>query len=165
MTTSVHHRPSTGAMSVPFPADARLDGPAGMAAYSRYLIDCQEAARRETADESLVRCRAEADLLDHGGARFDDVLAALTATFDVHVRELNNPETAEVEQGMGFNEVCYFGEWQIEELRTANAEMNAAYESLDRERYRKAATRFAEVVADWGITWKPKAARAEGGAA
>lgn len=157
MTTPVCWRPSTGAMSVPFPADARLDGPAGAAAYARYLSDCREAANRETAEEAVVRCRAEADLLDDGGARFDDVLAALTTTFDGHVRDLASPdaEIAEIEQGMGLDESSYFGGWQIDQLRRAHDEMSVAFDALDRERFRKAAAHFAEVVADWGITWKP----------
>lgn len=158
MTTPTCWRPTTGADSVPFPADARLDGPAGQAAYSQYIIDCQKAAERETAEEAVARCRAEADRLDDGGHRFDDVLDCLTSTFDCHVRDLNSPDkaTVEMERGMGFNEVSYFGDWQINWLRKANSEMTAAYESLDRERFRKAAASFAEVVADWGITWKPR---------
>ena len=157
MTTSISWRPTTGADSVPFPADAHLDGPAGMAAYSRYLVDCQEAAKQETAEEAAVRCRADADLLNDGGARFDDVLACLTTTFDSHVRDLASPDAAiaELERGMGFNEISFFGDYQIDRLRRANAEMSAAFEALDRERFRKHAAIFAEVVADWGIAWKP----------
>jgi hypothetical protein len=170
MTTFIYWRPSTGADSVPFPADARLDGPAGAAAYSRYLVDCQEAAKRETAEEAVVRCRAEADLLDDGGQRFDDVLDCLTTMFDSHVRDLasNNAAIAELERGTGFNEISYFGDYAIDRLRRANGEMSAAYEALDRERFRKAAASFAEVVADWGITWKPTSSQfvaEQGGAA
>ena len=157
MTTPICWRPSTGADSIPFPAAARFDGPAGAAAYSRYLVDCQEAAKRETAEEAVLRCRAEADLLDDGGARFDNVLACLTTTFDSHVRDLASPdaETRKIEMGMGFDECCYYGGWQIDKLRRAHGEMSAAFEALDRERFRKHAALFAEVVADWGITWKP----------
>ena len=157
MTTPVCWRPSTGADSVPFPAAAKFEGPAGAAAYSLYLVDCQEAAKQETAEEAVVRCRAEADLLDDGGARFDHVLVGLTTTFDNHVRDLASPdaETRKVEMGMGFDECCYYGGWQIDRLRRAHGEMIAAYDALDRERFRKAAASFAEAVADWGITWKP----------
>ena len=167
MTTPLCWRPTTGADSVAFPADARLDGPAGEAAFKRYIIDCEDAAMRETADEAIVRCRAEAELLDDGGARFDGVLDCLTTTFDCHVRDLNSPDkaTADIARGMGFNEVTYYGDWQIDRLRHANVEMNAAYDTLDRERFRKAAAVFAEVVADWGITWKPIATTAPSDAA
>lgn len=158
MTTPLCWRPITGADSVSYPADARLDGPAGRAAFVRYISDCEQAAERETADEAVLRCRAEADRLDDGGERFDFVLDSLTTTFDCHFRDLNSPDkaTAEMERGMGFDESCYYGEWQIDRLRDANAEMRAAYESLSRERFRKAAAKFAEVVADWGVGWKPK---------
>ena len=154
MTTSISWRPTTGADSVPFPADARLDGPAGSAAYSRYLVDCQAAAKRETSEEAVVRCRAEADLLDDGGARFDDVLACLTTTFDSHVADVAGPE-GEQWKGFTFDESSFYGIGQVDKLRRAHGEMSAAFEALDRERFRKHAALFAEVVADWGITWKP----------
>jgi hypothetical protein len=164
MTTPLCWRPSTGADSVDFPADAKLDGPAGSAAYARYLIDCQEAARRETADEAIVRCRAEADLLDDGGHRFDDVIGCLLSTFDGHVQDLAGPE-GDLWKGMGFEEYCYYGLYQVDRLRRAHVEMNDAFTALDRERFRKAAATFAEVIADFGIGWKPtSAAPAAGGA-
>lgn len=167
MTTPITWRPTTGADSVDFPADARLDGPAGSAAYSRYLIDCQEAARRETADQAIVRCRAEADLLDDGGQRFDDVLADLLNTFDGHLADLAGPE-GDIWRGFTFEESSFYGVWQIDTLRRAYVEMSGAFQALDRERFRKAAATFAEVIADFGITWKPTraaAATTEGGAA
>jgi hypothetical protein len=167
MTTPICWRPSTGADSVPFPADAGLGGPAGSAAYSRYLVDCQEAARRETAEEAVVRCRAEADLLDDGGRRFDDVLACLTTTFDSHVADVAGPE-GEQWKGFTFDESSFYGIGQIDKLRRAHGEMSAAFYALDRELFRKAAASFAEVVADWGITWKPSlppVVAGEGGAA
>jgi hypothetical protein len=164
MTTPICWRPITGADSVPFPADARLDGPAGEVAYSQYLIDCQEAARRETADAAVVRCRAEADRLDDGGTRFDDVLACLTSTFDGHARDLAGPD-GDRWRVFSFEESSFYGIGQVDQLRRAHVEMSAAYDSLDRERFRKAAATFAEVVADWGITWKPQSTTWEGGAA
>ena len=167
MTTSISWRPTTGADSVPFPADARLDGPAGSAAYSRDLVDCQAAAKRETSEEAVVRCRAEADLLDDGGARFDDVLACLTTTFDSHVADVAGPE-GEQWKGFTFDESSFYGIGQVDKLRRAHGEMSAAFEALDRERFRKHAALFAEVVADWGITWKPTlppVVAGEGGAA
>jgi hypothetical protein len=164
MTTPLCWRPSTGADSVDFPADARLEGPAGQAAYSRYLIECQEAARRETADEAIARCRAEADRLDDGGQRFDDVLGCLLSTFDGHARDLAGPE-GDLWKGMGFGESCYYLSGEIDRLRRQHAEMSLAFEALDRERFRKAAATFAEVIADFGIGWKPtSAATAAGGA-
>ena len=154
MTTPTYWRPKTGADSVPFPAAAKFRGPAASAAFSRYLVDCQEAAKRETAEEAVVRCRAEADLLDHGGARFDDVLACLTTTFDSHVADVTGPE-GELWKGYTFEESSLYGNGHIDRLRRAYVEMAAAFDALDRERFRKAAASFAEVVADWGITWKP----------
>ncbi len=166
MTTPICWRPSTGADSVPFPADAHLDGPAGMAAYSRYLIDCQEAAQRETADEAVVRCRAEADNLDDGGARFDDVLDCLMSTFDGHVADVQG-QNGDQWRGFGFDECSYFGSYSIDRLRHAHNKMSEAFTALDREQYRKAAASFSEVIADFSITWKSTrspAATAEGGA-
>jgi hypothetical protein len=153
MTTPICWRPSTGADSVPFPADARLDGPAGAAAYSRYLVDCQEAAKRETADEAVVRCRAEADNLDDGGARFDDVLDSLLSTFDSHVADVHGPN-GDQWRDLGFDECIYFGSYSIDRLRHAHNKMSEAFTALDREQYRKAAASFSEVIADFGITWK-----------
>lgn len=167
MTTPTYWRPKTGADSVPFPAAAKFRGPAASAAYSRYLVDCQEAARRETAEEAAVRCRAEADLLDNGGARFDDVLACLTTTFDSHVADVAGPE-GEQWNRFTFDESSFYGIGQVDKLRRAHGEMSAAFEALDRERFRKAAASFAEVVADWGITWKPTSSQVvaeQGGAA
>lgn len=164
MTTPITWRPSSGADSVPLPDDAKLEGPVGSAAYSRYLIECQEAARRETADEAIVRCRAEADLFDDGGQRFDNVLACLLNSFDGHAADLVGPE-GYLWDGYTFDECSYYASWQVDQLQRAHAEMSEAYRALDRERFRKAAATFAEVIADFGIGLKPTSdATAAGGA-
>lgn len=159
MTTPASWRPATGANSVPFPVEAREDGPTGEAAYSRYLLDCQDAARRETAVEAATRCRAEADLLDDGGLRFDDVLDHLAQAFDSHLADTAGPE-GELWKGMSLDECSYYGSGQLDQLRRAHVEMAAAFASLGRERFMKAAAEFATVVADWGITWVPRRAAA-----
>lgn len=154
MTTPASWRPATGADSVEFPADATLDGPAGRAAYSRYLRQCEVAAKIETADEAITRCRAEADRLDDGGQRFDDVLDCLLSTFQEHVADLAEPD-GDLWRGFSFEESSCFGVWQIDQLRRAYVEMSGAFQSLDRERFRKAAATFAEVVADFGFISRP----------
>ena len=155
-------RPATGADSVPFPDACHGDGPEADAAWEQYWQDCAEADRRETADEAIVRLRADADIIEHGAARFDAVLDTLVGALDQHEADLRGPD-GEQWQGFSLDECCWYGEWQIDKLARAHGEMSEAFETLDRERFRKAAAKFANVVADFGAGWKPREATSQGG--
>jgi hypothetical protein len=149
MTNVVFSRPKTGADSVPFPAECRhvLNGPESpqaIAAWVRYLADREEAARRETADEAIVRCRDEAAMLD-GAGRFDYVLDAIVDAFDRQVQDLSGPD-AERWRGMGLMECCFYG--CASGLAQAWNEMEQAFSALDRDRFRKAAAEYAGTLAD-----------------
>ena len=149
-------RPRTGADSVPFPGECHqdLDGPDTpqlIAAWKRYWADREEAARRETADEAIVRCRDEAEMCDGGAARFDLVLDCIVHTFDRHLAELQKPEEQEVEQGMGLDQVCGLPVCEVSQLACTHQEMSDAFDDLDRNRYRKAAAEFARIIADFAM--------------
>jgi hypothetical protein len=147
-------RPKTGADSVPFPDECRGDGPGSEAAWNRYWRDREAAAARETANEAVVRYREEAELLEHGGARFDDVLECMVTTFDRHVADCSRPG-GEVYRGLGLSESCFYGDWQIDRMARAHRTMTDAFDQGDREAFRKAAAEFAQLVADWGVGWIP----------
>lgn len=162
MTTPTCWRPSTGADSVPYPSmPLDLDSPQAHAAYARYLLDRQKAAQRETADEAIARCRAEADYFEGGAARFELVLDTLTDALDRHAADLAGPE-GEKWRGMGLQESTFVGFGQADRLVRAQCEMSEAWDRLDRNAYRKAAAQFANVVADLAIGMHVKQ---EGGAA
>jgi hypothetical protein len=155
-------RPKTGADSVPFPDICHGDSPEADAAYVQYHRDREEAARQETADEAIVRLRADADEIEHGVARFDAVLTTLVDALDRQEADLRGPD-GERWRGLSLDECCWYGGWQVDELDRAHGEMRAAFETLDRERFRKAAAKFANVVADFGAGWKPREATSQGG--
>ena len=152
MTSIKSFRPQTGADSVPFPAECHqeLDGPdtpQGVAAWRRYWADREEAARRETADEAIVRCRDEAEMLD-GVGRFYHVLDVIVDVFDRKVQDLSGPHGDEW-RGMGLAECCMYHDalcwgrvWY---------EMEVAFLSLDRDRFRKAAAEYAGTLADLSV--------------
>jgi len=159
MTNVVFSRPKTGADSVPFPAECQqvLHGPEtpqAMAAWKRYWADREEAARRETADEAIVRCRDEAAIRDGGAARFNVVLDCIVDTFDWHLANLNKPEEQEVEQGMGLDELCPLPTFEVSELKDTHREMVDAFHELDRNRYRKAAAEFARIIAEFAMAMR-----------
>jgi hypothetical protein len=148
MTNVVFSRPKTGADSVPFPAECHgPETPQAMAAWERYWAIREEAARRETADEAIVRCRDEAAMLD-GAGRFDYVLDAIVDAFDRHVRDLSGPDPDSV-RGMGLMESCFYGCGSG--LAQAWSEMEEAFSALDRNRFRKAAAEYAGTLADLSV--------------
>lgn len=169
MTTPTCWRPSTGADSVPYPTELLGDGcdhdsPEAKAIWARYWRDREEAAKRETADEAIARCRAEADQFEHGAARFELVLDTLTDALDRHVADLAGRE-GDRWYGMGFEESTFVGFGQADSLAHAQREMAEAWDRLDRDAYRKAAAKFANAVADLSIGMMPTAATGKGGAA
>ncbi len=166
MTTPTCWRPATGADSVPYPAELLAesvdhDSPQAQAAYARYLIDCQEAANRETADEAIVRCRAEADHFEGGAARFELVLDTLTDALDRHVADLTGPD-GEQWRGFSLEESSCYGSGQVDKLARSYAAMAKAWDALDRAAFRKAAAEFSTTLADLAIGMVVKQ---EGGAA
>jgi hypothetical protein len=152
MSSIKFFRPQTGADSVPFPAECHQDlngpdTPQGSAAWKRYWADREEAARRETADEAIVRCRDEAAMLD-GAERFDHVLDTIVDVFDRQVQDLSGPD-ADQWRGMGLMECSFYHDascwarvWQ---------EMEEAFSALDRDRFRKAAAEYAGTLADLSV--------------
>ncbi len=163
MTTPTTWRPSTGADSVPCPEIGRTDGPEGEAAWDQYWRDCAQAADRETADEALVRCRAEADLIADGGPRFDHVLEVVIDTFDRQVADLARP-TGEQYRGLGLDECGFYSGWQIGRMLQAWHTMADAFDDLDREQYRKAAAEFAGALADMSVGMASPTPNPNGGA-
>ena len=152
MSSIKFFRPQTGADSVPFPAECHQelngpDTPQGSAAWKRYWADREEAARRETADEAIVRCRDEAAIFD-GAGRFDYVLDAIVDAFDSQVRDLSGPDPDSV-RGMGLMESCFYGCGSG--LSQAWSEMEQAFSALDRDRFRKAAAEYAGTLADLSV--------------
>jgi len=145
MTNVVFSRPKTGADSVPFPAECNgPETPQAMAAWKRYWADREEAARRETADEAIVRCRDEAAMLD-GAGRFDHVLEVVVHAFDRQVQDLSGPD-ADRWRGLGLMECCFYHD--ASDLVCAWGEMEQAFSALDRDRFRKAAAEYAGALAD-----------------
>jgi hypothetical protein len=163
-STPAAWRPATGADSVPFPDACWGEGPAADAAWARYWRDCAEAERRETADQAIVRCRAEADSWKGGAARFDHVLAELLRTFDYHERELAGPD-AEAQRGMSLEMISVIVNVSLEQMASARHELDKGFDEVNRERYRKAAATFAKIVADLAIGMNASAAATAGGAA
>ncbi len=162
MTTPLTWRPTTGADSVPYPPMFDdLESPEARAAWARYLIDSREAAECETADEAIVRCRAEADYFEGGADRFELVLDTLTDAIDRHVADLTGPE-AEKWRGMGFEESTFVGFFKTDTLVHAHREMGDAWDRLDRDAFRKAAAKFARTLADLAVDMR--AMKSEGGA-
>jgi hypothetical protein len=165
MTTPTTWRPTTGADSVPFPAIIHCGGPEADAAYDQYLRDQAAAAMRETADEAIVRCRAEADFFVDGGQRFDHVLEVVIDTFDRQVADLAQPE-GEKYRGLGLDECGFYGGWKVDRMRQAWDRMADAFADFDRDSYRKAAAEFAGNLADLavGMTTLPATPNRAGGA-
>lgn len=163
MTNVVFFRPKTGADSVPFPAECHgPETPQAMAAWARYQADCDAAAKRETADEAIVRSREEASFYFDGAARLDYVLDALVDSFDRHVRDLSGPD-GERERCFGFGEVCLYSD--VRDMSRAWHEMDSAYAGLDRERFRKAAAEYARVLADLTVGMRVAETSEQGGQA
>jgi len=156
-------RPATGPDSVPFPDACWGEGPAADAAWHRYWKDCAEAERHETADEAIVRCRAEAEQSAGGAARFDHVLAHVVGTFDHHERELAGPD-AEARRGMTLEMLSPVVNFSLNELHRSVHELDKTFAAVDRDRYRKAAATFAKIVADLSMGMAVSAANAAGGA-
>jgi hypothetical protein len=166
MTTPTTWRPTTGADSIPLPAVCYSEGPEADAAWAQYWRDCEEAANRETADEAIARCRAEAELFADGGQRFDHVLEVVLDTFDRQVVDLARPQ-GEKYRGLGLDECGFYGGWKVDRMRRAWDRMADAFGDLDRDRYRKAAAEFAGNLADLavGMTTLPATPARAGGAA
>lgn len=163
MTTPASWRPATGADSVPFPAmPLDLDSPEAQAAFDLYMRRRDEAERRETADEAIVRCRAEAEYFEGGAARFDDVLDTLLHDLDRHVANEAKPG-ADVYRGFSMGESCFYGFADVEKLARTHAIMADAWEELDHDAYRKAAAEFSKIVAELAI--EMRVVKSEGGAA
>lgn len=151
MTTPVTWRPTTGAESVPLPAVCSdHDSSEARTAWARYWVERDQAERRETADEAVARCRAEADHFDGGGRRFDHVLDTTLDTFDSHVADLKGPE-GESYRGLGLDESGFYSGFEIDRMRRAWRTMDDAFGNLDRDAYRKAAAEFARALADLAI--------------
>lgn len=151
MPTSTAWRPSTGADSVPLPPLCHdPDGPEARAAWARYWKERADAEQRETADEAVARCRAEADFFTDGGQRFDHVLDVAVDTFDRHVVDLDRPEGLRY-RGMGLDECGFYSGFEIDRMRRAWKSMADAFHDLDRDRYRKAAAEFAGSLADLAV--------------
>jgi hypothetical protein len=165
MTTPNSWRPQTGADSIPSPPTFRdPDSPQARGAWARYWRECEEAAARETVNEAIVRCRAEADCFEHGAARFEVVLETLDHALDRHVADLAGPE-GEKWRGFSLDESSIYGLGHVRALATAYGHMEAAWTDLNREAYRKAAAEFASILADLSFGMVPVTPARKGAAA
>jgi hypothetical protein len=132
MIVGKSYRPKTGADSVPIPEPSdRPHDPA----WRKYFDKCQEAAREETADQAVERCRGQAGEFDRQ-RHFDGTLAMLLDTFDTTV---GIDEYA----GISLDECGFFSRYMIDDLRKHWASMTHAFQARDREAYLKAAADFA----------------------
>lgn len=125
--------------------DRDLRQPAKLTVAQR-LEDLLEARRQEvneTADEATDRCRAEAARV-HRQRHFDATLAELLRVYDT---------TAADQQysGMSLDEAGYFDEWLLADLVKRWRQMQLAFETGDRESYRRAAAKFAGRAIDFGM--------------
>jgi hypothetical protein len=166
MTIPASWRPATGADSVPFPAmPVDLESPQADAAWARYWREREEAAARETADEAIARCRAEAGQYDDGGgARFELVLDTVVGDLDRHVADLAKPD-GDKWRGLGWGECSYYGFAEMEKLARVHDAMAAAWDDLNREAFRKAAAEFARILADLALGMVPVTSTTKEGAA
>lgn len=160
-------RPKTGADSVPLPAACHdPDSPEYGVAWDHYWAERAQAEARETADEAIVRCRADADFFTDGGQRFDHVLELAVDTFDRRVVDLDGPD-GETYRGLGLDEYGFYSGFEIDHMRKAWKGMAQSFDDLDRDRYRKAAAEFAAALANMavGMGLLAPAEKQEGGAA
>lgn len=150
---------------MPFPAECMDEShPHNAAAWEQYWRDREHAARIETADEAVMRCRDEATFSQGGVERFDLVLETVVEAFDSYTAHVNGPD-GESWRGLSLDESGPFGGWQLRLLAAAWAVMVDAFERLDREAFRKAAAGFAETMADMtsGMTVISRSAKNSGG--
>jgi hypothetical protein len=141
------YEPKTGADSVPLPE--RLDSLHDLA-WSKYLNDKQRAAREETAEQSIERCRGQAGSYDRH-RQFDGTLAMLLDTFDTTVG-------IEKYAGLGLDECGFFYDGMLADLRQHWTLMEQAFTAGDRAAYVKAAADFARDAAifTFGVVDAPK---------
>lgn len=160
-------RPKTGADSVPLPAACHdPDSPEYGVAWEHYWAERAQAEARETADEAIVQCRADADFFADGGQRFDYVLEIAVETFDRRAVDLTRPK-ADDYRGLSLDEYGFYSGFQIDHMRQAWEGMAESFRDLDRDRYRKAAAEFAGALANMtvGMALAVPAEKQEGGAA
>lgn len=153
---SYPYRPKTGRYSVPFPKfppGANPEDSEFNPIWANYFRQQAEAEAVETANQAIERCRGEAGDFDGGADRFDAVLELLLYTFD----------TRGEYPGLGLDESGYYSRWMIDAISRAWATMSQAFDSGDRNAYRKAAAEFAKEISNLSIDLRANAKK--GGAA
>jgi hypothetical protein len=129
------YEPQTGADSVPIP-DAGGDKDRR---WREYWAKCEQAAREETVEQAIERCRGQAGDFD-GELKFDGTFEAMVGIFDEH---LASPEY----RGLSLDESGFFTRYIIGDLRQHWTLMSTAFATGNRDAYRRAAAEFCKAAA------------------